>query len=178
MRPISVSIDVPQNREAVHAFLDVLAHHELFTDHMLRDWACSGPPAGVGAQAEVINVLAGQRVPVTIEVVAAVHGESTTERNVSAGGRRVGQGTYNLADLADGGTRVTFTYAWVRAPLEDRLLAPIVRPVMRRAFRRALERLADEVTRRSPADSAIAAARAPRPAKVVLLGLDAPHAPR
>jgi len=114
MRPVSVFIDVPQDRGAVYAFLDVMAHHELFNDHMLRDWTCSGPPTGVGATARVTNVLAGQRDPVEIEVIDAVPGRRITERNVGAGGRRVGYGTYELSDRPDGGTRVTFTYAWER----------------------------------------------------------------
>jgi hypothetical protein len=37
MKPVRVSIDVPQAREDVYDFLDVLANHELFTDHMMRD---------------------------------------------------------------------------------------------------------------------------------------------
>jgi hypothetical protein len=142
MRPVSVSIDVPRGRASVYAFLDVMANHERFTDHMLREWVCAGPASGVGARARVMNVLGGRRVPVEIEVIDAVDGRRTAERNVSAGGRRVGQGTYELADLEHGGTRVTFTYAWVQVPLEDRLLAVVVRPMVRRAFRQALERLA------------------------------------
>jgi hypothetical protein len=136
---------VPAERERVYAFLDVMANHERFTDHMLRDWSCSGPATGVGARASVTNVLGGRRVPVAIEVVDAVGGERSTERNVSSGGRRIGTGTSTLSDIASGGTRVTFTYAWERAPLEDRLLAPVVRPMMHRGFQRVLERLAGEL---------------------------------
>src|SRR5215207_6376366 len=145
MRPVSVFTDVPAERGAVYAFLDVMADHQLFTDHMLRDWTCSGPATGVGAKAQVTNVLGGRRVPVEIEVIDAADGERITERNVSSGGRRIGEGTYELADLPGGGTRVTFTYAWRRAPLEDRVLAPFVRPMMRRALQRALDRLPDEL---------------------------------
>ncbi len=147
MRPISVTKDVPQARPSVYAFLDVLAAHERFTDHMLRDWTLSGPPTGVGAKAHATNVLGGRRVPIDIEAVDAVEGERNTERNVSSGGRRVGEGTYTLSDLPSGGTRVSFTYAWRRAPIEDRVLAPIVRPMMRRELQRALDRLADELAR-------------------------------
>jgi hypothetical protein len=145
MRPISVFIDVPRERANVYAFLDVMANHERFTDHMLRDWACSGPATGVGAKARVTNVLGGRRLPVDIEVVDVVPGERSTERNVSSGGRRVGHGTYTFRDVPSGGTRVTFTYEWRRAPIEDRLLAPVIRPMMRRALQRALDRLADEL---------------------------------
>jgi len=145
MRPVTVSTEVRQERANVYAFLDVMANHERFTDHMLRDWVCEGPATGVGARARVVNVLGGRSVPVEVEVVHAVDGERTIERNVSAGGRRVGHGTYELADAEGGGTCVTFTYAWQEAPLEDRLLSVVVRPMMRRAFQRALERLAGEL---------------------------------
>lgn len=154
MKPISVSKDVPRERAAVYAFLDVMANHESFTDHMLRGWTCSGPPTGVGARASVVNVLGGQCVPVEIEVIDTVDGERTTERNVSAGGRRVGCGTYELTDLARGGTRVTFTYEWQKALLEDRLLSVVVRPMMRHALQHALERLAAGVVAATPRERA------------------------
>jgi hypothetical protein len=142
MRPVTVSTALPRERAAVYAFLDVMANHEQFTDHFMRDWECSGPATGIGSRARVTNSLGGRDLPVEIEVIDAADGERITERNVSSGGRRVGHGTYELADAPDGGTRVTFAYEWQRAPLEDRLLAPLVRPMMRRAFARALERLA------------------------------------
>jgi hypothetical protein len=148
MRPIEVTTQFPENRRSVYAFLDVMANHELFTDHFMRGWSCSGPERGIGARAAVTNVLGGQKVPVEIEVVEAADGLRSSERNLSAGGRRIGRGTYELADLPDGGTSVTFRYEWERAPIEDRLLAPVIRPMMRRAFGRALDRLGAELARR------------------------------
>jgi hypothetical protein len=53
MKPVTVSIAVPNRREEVYDYLDVLANHEPFTDHMLVDWRCSGPAAGLGARARV-----------------------------------------------------------------------------------------------------------------------------
>ena len=52
MKPVAVSIDVPQSPERVYEHIDALANHESFTDHMLVDWKCSGPRA-VGAREEV-----------------------------------------------------------------------------------------------------------------------------
>ena len=86
-------------------------------------------------------------------MIDAVDGERSTERNVSAGGRRVGLGTYELADRPGGGTRVTFTYTWERAPLEDRVLAPMVRRMIRRALQHALDRLAGELERERDAET-------------------------
>lgn len=146
-KPVTVSIDVPQARPDVFAFLDVMANHEPFTDHMLVDWTYppGAPPAGVGSRARVHSTAGGRREPVEIEVVAASPPERIVERNVSAGGKRVGTGTYELADLPGGGTRVSFTYAWERAPLLDRALAPLVRGLLRRGNERAMERLAQQL---------------------------------
>jgi hypothetical protein len=144
--PITVSIDVPQARDEVFAFLDVMANHEPFTNHMLVDWSYDGPPTGVGAKAHVHSKAGGRKEPVDIEVVSARVPEQIVERNVSAKGRRVGRGTYDLAELPGGATRVTFTYAWERAPLADRLLSPVVRSILRRGNARAMERLAAQLS--------------------------------
>ncbi|MDO8185513.1 SRPBCC family protein [Conexibacter sp. JD483] len=146
-KPVTVSIDVPQHRPDVFAFLDVMANHQPFTDHMLVDWSYppGAPAAGVGARAHVHSTAGGRREPVEIEVVAATAPERIVERNVSAGGRRVGVGTYELAELPAGGTRVSFTYAWEQAPLLDRALAPLVRSLLRRGNERALQRLAQQL---------------------------------
>ena len=45
MKPVRVSIDVPQQREQVYDFLDVMSNHEPFTDHMLKHWQSPGPTA-------------------------------------------------------------------------------------------------------------------------------------
>jgi polyketide cyclase/dehydrase/lipid transport protein len=141
--PVTVSIDVPQAREDVFAFLDVMANHEPFTDHMLVDWSVSGPDRGVGAKAHVHSKAGGRKEPVDIEVIDADPPARIVERNVSAKGKRVGRGTYELADLPGGGTHIAFTYSWDQAPLADRLLAPVVRAVLRRGNTRAMERLAE-----------------------------------
>jgi hypothetical protein len=143
--PVTVSIDVPQARGDVFDYLDVLANHESFTDHMLVDWRCSGPARGVGARARVDSIAGGRKDATDMEVIAAEAPRRIVERNVSGGGRRVGLGTYELSELPGGGTRVAFTYAWERAPLSDRLLAPVARALLRRGNRRALERLAAQL---------------------------------
>ena len=144
-KPVTVSIDVPQDRERVYDFLDVMANHEPFTDHMLVDWTYDGPDRGVGAKAHVHSTAGGRKEPVDIEVVDAQAPARIVERNVSAKGRRVGLGTYDLAELPGGATRVSFTYAWERAPLADRLLSPLVRSILRRGNARAMERLAAQL---------------------------------
>ena len=96
-----MSIDVPQAREDVYDFLDVLANHELFTDHMLRDWRCEGPARGVGAKAKMTAVAGGRAEALDMEVIDADPPARTVERNVGTSGR-VATGTYTLAELPGG----------------------------------------------------------------------------
>ncbi|GAA2300677.1 hypothetical protein GCM10010234_49380 [Streptomyces hawaiiensis] len=151
MKAVTVSIDVPQTPEQVYGFLDVMAHHQRFTDHYLTGWRYSGPSRGVGACATVTAALGGTRTEVTIEVVETEAPRRIVERNVSAAGRRMAHGTYTIEPLRTGGTRVSFTYTWVRAPLADRLLAPVVRATMRRANHTVMRRLATELARHTSA---------------------------
>src|SRR4051794_28918860 len=144
-KPVTVSIEVPQPRTKVYDFLDVMANHEPFTNHMLVDWSYSGPPRGVGSKAQVHSKVGGRKEPVEIEVVAAEAPSKIVEHNVSAGGKRRASGTYELADLPDGGTRVSFTYAWRQAPLGDRLMAPLVRGILKRGNEKAMARLAEQL---------------------------------
>jgi hypothetical protein len=143
--PVTVSIDVPQARDDVFAFLDVMSNHEPFTNHMLVDWSYSGPERGVGSKAHVYSKAGGRKEPVDIEVVDAEVPSRIVERNVSAKGKRVGNGTYELAELPSGGTKISFTYSWQQAPLPDRMLAPIVRSVLRRGNEKAMARLAQQL---------------------------------
>jgi hypothetical protein len=147
MKPVTVSIDVPQTPEQVYGFLDVMAHHERFTDHYLTNWRYSGPARGIGSCATVTAELGGTKTDVTIKVVEAEAPRRIVEHNVSAAGRRVGRGTYTIEPLRTGGTHISFTYTWVRAPLADRLLSPVVRTTMRHANRTVMRRLAAELTR-------------------------------
>lgn len=144
-RPVSVSIDVPHPRADVFDHLDVMANHESFTNHMLTDWEYSGPPRGIGAKARVKSSFGGLSDHADIEVVAASAPATIVERNVSAKGRRVATGTYTLDELPGGHTRVTFTYAWERAPLPDRVLSPLVRSVLARGNATAMTRLRDQL---------------------------------
>ncbi|MEU0805262.1 SRPBCC family protein [Streptomyces sp. NPDC005970] len=150
MKSVTVSIDVPQTPEQVYDFLDVMAHHERFTNHYLTDYRYSGPDRGVGSRATVTVALGGTKTDVSIEVVEADAPRRIVERNVSAGGRRLAHGTYAIEPLPTGGSHISFTYAWVRAPLADRLLAPAVRATMRHANRTVMQRLAAELARHVP----------------------------
>lgn len=146
MKSVRVNIDVPYPREQVYDFLDVMANHVSFTDHMMRDWEFSGPDRGVGSMARVkVDAGAGRTDVVDIKVIAGERPTQIVEQNTGAGGGRVANGTYTLERLPDGHTRIAFEYSWQRAPLSERLAAPLVRSIMRRRLERAMERLADQL---------------------------------
>jgi hypothetical protein len=145
MKPVRVTIDVSHPREQVFDFLDVMSNHETFTNHMLQDWEYSGPDRGIGSKATVTVKAAGRSEKVDIEVIAAERPRSIVEQNVSAGGKRIGTGTYKLEELPDGRTRIAFEYAWRRPLVSDRVAAPLVRSILRRGNQRAMERLAEQL---------------------------------
>jgi len=155
VKPVTVSIDVPQARERVYDFLDVMANHEPFTNHLLRDWELSGPDRGVGSKARVRVRAMGVTDTVDIEVISAQAPERIVERNVAAKAGRTAEGTYTLHELPGGGTRITFEYRWIVAPLADRLTAPLARAFIRRANETAMRRLAEQLAAPVPATPAV-----------------------
>ncbi|HVQ57640.1 MAG TPA: SRPBCC family protein [Solirubrobacterales bacterium] len=142
-KPVTVSVEVPQSREQVFAFIDVLPNHAGYNDHFLRDWEFSGPERGVGAKAQAKASALGMTQTVEIEVIEAQAPERTVERNIAGG--RVAQGTYKLDALPNGGTRISFEYRWIETPFAERLTAPLVRSVVRRAVAESLRRLAGQL---------------------------------
>ena len=151
-KPVTVSVTVPQDPEHVFDFLDLMANHESFNDHLMRDWELSGPERGVGSKARVHTRALGTSDVVDIEVVDAEAPTRIVERNTAAKAGRTGQGTYTLDPLPDGGTRITFEYRWIVAPMIDRLTAPIARAYIRRNNATAMRRLAAQLTERDSSE--------------------------
>lgn len=148
MKPVRVTIDVPQPQKEVYDFLDVMANHEPFTNHVLRDWEYSGPERGLGSKARV-RVKAGPRTDVIdMEVISVEPPATIVEQNIGANGHRRATGTYTLEELPSGGTRIAFEYAWQEMPLNERLAAPLLRSFLRRANQRAMQRLAEQLAQR------------------------------
>jgi hypothetical protein len=137
MKPVTVSVTVPNSREEVYDFLDVLANHEPFTDHMMVDWQYSGPAAGLGARARMRLKKPGRADWMDLEVVEVHPPTTSVEETV---------GTYILDEGPAGGTRISFRFEWLRAPLAERLAAPVTRSVLRRGNQRSLDRLAQRLT--------------------------------
>jgi polyketide cyclase/dehydrase/lipid transport protein len=125
----------------VFDFLDVLSNHVPFTDHMLGDWSFSGPARGAGTRARLRARTPGPKRWLDMEVIASEAPVMTRERTIGAGGKRHTTGTYTLAPGPGGGTLVTFEFAWERAPLGDRIAAPLLRGYLRHGNERALQRL-------------------------------------
>jgi hypothetical protein len=143
MKPVSVSVEVPQSRQRVYEFLDVLGNHEQITDHFLLNWQVYGPASGVGAKARMRVKSPGPDDWLDMQVTDAEPPRTTSEESVSAKGKRRTRGTYVLEELPSGGTRISFELAWREAPLRERLGAPLTRAVVRRANDRSLHRLAE-----------------------------------
>jgi hypothetical protein len=144
-KPVTVSVDVDQDVETVYEFLDLMANHEGFTDHLMKDWELFGPARGVGAKARVRTKALGMSDVVDFEVVEAEAPVRIVEVNVAAKAGRTGQGTYVLSRLPGGGTRISFEYRWVVTPFLDTLLAPVVRSYLRRNNQRSMRRLAEQL---------------------------------
>jgi hypothetical protein len=149
--PVTVSIDVPQRRRDVYDFLDVMANHECFTDHMLTNWRVHGPATGVGAKADVTVKAGGRADEVRFEVVEAEDGRMIKERNWASGGKRVATGTYVLSDLPDGGTHVEFTFDFEQIPAREKLLVPLMRRMIRSGNEKSMQRLAEQLARQPAA---------------------------
>lgn len=144
-RPVTVSIDVPLDRQRVFDHLDVMTNHESFNDHLMRDWELSGPERGVGSKARVKTRALGMSDVVEIEVVDVEAPARIVERNTASKAGRTGEGTYVLEPLPDGGTRITFEYRWLTTPTVDRLTAPLARAYIRRNNTTAMRRLAEQL---------------------------------
>ena len=141
-QPVTVSVDVPQPRASVYAYLDVMANHEAFTDHMLTNWRVSGPPTGIGSKANVTTKVGAITDESEIEVFEVEDGRMIRERSIAAKGKRIAHGTYTLSDLPGGGTHIEFEFALQKVPAIERPFVPLMRKIVRKGNERAMERLA------------------------------------
>jgi len=144
VKPVTVSVDVPNSREQVYDFLDVMANHEQFTDHFMVDWELSGPPRGVGAKTSVRLKGAGEKDRTEIQVVEADAGRRIVEEGTGGSrGRRRTRGVYLLEDLPAGGTRIAFTLEFISLPTRERMIGPLQRAYLGRVNGKSLRRLAE-----------------------------------
>ncbi len=145
MKPVTVVAAVTKPPAEVFEFLDVLPNHEGFLDHYLTDWKFSGPKRGVGAKAEArVNTTMSQDW-FEFEVTEAEAPRLIAEQGVSSGGKRRTRGTYRLAELPDGGTRIEFELAFEQLPRSERLAPFLTRAFAKRVNAKALRRLAKQL---------------------------------
>lgn len=148
MKPVTVSIAVPQSVEEVFDYLAVLANHEAFLDHFLIDWKFSGPPRGVGAKAAARASAPMSQDWTDFEIVEAEEPARIVEEGVGLKGKRRTRGTYRLRSLPGGGTEISFELEWLDAARAERLIPPMTRAFIRRPNAKAMRRLAAQLAKR------------------------------
>jgi hypothetical protein len=147
VKPVTVSIDVPNSTHQVYEFLEVLGNHEAFMDHFMVDWELSGPKRGVGAKANVRVKATAERDWTDVEIVEADSGRRLVEETVGGpSAERRTRGTYLLEALPDGGTRINFELEMVEMPRGERLMGPLNRAYVKRVNRKAMKRLKGRLT--------------------------------
>jgi hypothetical protein len=144
LKPVTVTVDVPNPPSQVYEFLEVLGNHERFMDHFMVDWELSGPERGVGSKANVRVKATGEKDWTDVEIVEADAGRRLVEETVGGSrGRRRTQGTYLLRERDDGGTQISFELEFLELPTGERLMGPLNRAYVRRVSRKAMKRLAE-----------------------------------
>jgi hypothetical protein len=144
VKPVTVSIDVPNSPQEVYGFLEVLGNHETFMDHFMVDWELSGPKRGVGAKANVRVKATGEKDWTDVEIVEADSGRRLVESTLGGSrGKRRTRGTYLLEPLPDGGTAISFELEFLELPTGEKLMGPLNRAYVKRVNRKAMKRLAE-----------------------------------
>jgi ribosome-associated toxin RatA of RatAB toxin-antitoxin module len=147
VKPVTVSVEVPNPPEQVYDFLEVLGNHERFMDHSMVDWELSGPRRGVGAKANVRVKATAEKDWTDVAIVEADAGRRLVEETVGGpSAKRRTRGTYHLEALPGGGTRITFELEFVELPTGERLMGPLQRAYVRRVNRKGMQRLAEELS--------------------------------
>jgi hypothetical protein len=146
VKPVTVSATVSKPTQEVYGFLEVLANHEFFLDHLYADWEFSGPKRGVGARAQARANVPGSQDWTDFEIVE-VGPNRIVEEAVGAKGKRRTHGTYRLEELPDATTRISFELSWLEASRLERLGPALTRAFTHRANGKAMRRLAKQLKR-------------------------------
>ncbi|HEY8808728.1 MAG TPA: SRPBCC family protein, partial [Solirubrobacterales bacterium] len=142
MKPVTVFTVVARPVAEVYEFLDVLANHAGFMDHMLINWKFSGPERGVGARAEAKANTIGSQDWTDFEIVEADPPNRIVEEGIGNGGKRHTRGTYRLEELPDRGTKISFELEWLKTARAERLIPPMTRAFIHRVNAKSMRRLA------------------------------------
>jgi hypothetical protein len=148
VKPVTVSIEVPQPVEEVFDYLAVLANHEAFLDHFLVDWKFSGPRRGVGAKAEARASAPMSQDWTDFEIIEMEEPSRLVEEGVGLKGKRRTRGTYRLQSQPSGGTEISFELEWLESARAESLIPPMTRAFIRRPNAKAMRRLASQLAKR------------------------------
>ncbi len=140
--PVTVSVEVARPRQEVFDYVDVLANHERWMDHLFKDWRFEGPARGVGAMAKARVDAPGSREQVSFKVIESAAPERIVEEGESAHGKRETRGTYRFTEPAVGRTRIEFELEWLKTPRSERIAPFLSRAFMSRANGKGMKRLA------------------------------------
>jgi Polyketide cyclase / dehydrase and lipid transport len=147
VKPVTVSIDVPNPPHQVYEYLEVLGNHEQFTDHFMVDWELSGPKRGIGAKANVRVKATGEKDWTDFEIVEADSNRRIVEESRGGSrGKRHLRGTYHLEALPGGGTRISMELEFLSLPTGERLMGPLNRAYIRRVNGKSMKRLAERLS--------------------------------
>ena len=151
MKPVTVSVEVPNSTHQVYEFLEVLGNHESFLDHFMVDWKLSGSKRGVGSKANVRVKATAEKDWTDVEIVEADSGRRLVEEMLGGpSAQRRSRGTYLLEALPDGGTKISFELEMLEMPRGERLMGPLNRAYLKRVNRKAMRRLQERLTTSRP----------------------------
>jgi hypothetical protein len=142
VKTVTVTTTVSKPVEEVYGFLDVLANHEPFVDHLFTDWSFSGPERGVGAKAEARTNTPMSQDWTEFEIVEAEAPSRIVEIAIGAKGKRRTRGTYALQARPGGGSAIAFELEWLQVAKLEGLFGPLTRAFVRRANAKSMRRLA------------------------------------
>jgi len=146
VKPVTVSVGVPNPPHQVYEFLEELGNHESFMDHFMVEWELSGPRRGVGAKANVRIKATLETDWTDVEVIEADANRRLVEETTGGPrGKRRLRGTYLLTELPDGGTRISFELEFLELPRGERLMGPLNRAYVKRVNGKAMRRLAERL---------------------------------
>jgi hypothetical protein len=139
--PVKISIRVPLPPDEVFDFVEVIANQETLNDHTMTNWQFVGPDRGVGARARAEVSAGGLKDTMEIEIVECARPHRIVASNRLTRLGRIGQASYTLGPLLDGGTHIAFEFNYVDTPMLERLLGPLSHLAMHKTNAEAMRRL-------------------------------------
>ena len=139
--PVTVSIEVARPRQEVFDFVDAIAHREVWLKNLYKDWRFEGARRGVGGKAIAGVDAPAARERIEIKLVESVAPERVVDEIESAHGKRRTRGTYRLAEIDGGRTRIEYEYAWLETPKSERVAPFVSRRFMSRALSKSMKLL-------------------------------------